>query len=87
MNRYNITIVAIIPTYLIHVSTRLRLSIGLSTEFESPTVFKTSKALRCALYEFQKDNVNDIVSGKPQIVSAPKVIENITLKICFVRPI
>lgn len=67
MNRYNITIVAIIPTYLIHVSARLRLSIGLSTEFESPTVFKTSKALRCALYEFQKDNVNDIVSGKPQI--------------------
>jgi len=41
--------VMIIPAYAIHLSTRCRLSISFKTEFDRPTVFRTSKAFLWAL--------------------------------------
>lgn len=41
--------VKIIPAYLIHWSTRLRLSISLKTRFDIPAVLRTSNAFLCAL--------------------------------------
>lgn len=38
-----------IPAYLIHWSTRFRLSISLKTELDIPTVFRMSNAFLCAL--------------------------------------
>lgn len=46
--------VKIMPAYLIHWSTRCRLSISFSTELERPTVFRTSSAFRCALWKQDK---------------------------------
>lgn len=42
--------VATMPAYLIHLSTRWRLSISFSTELESPTVLRMSSALRCTFW-------------------------------------
>jgi len=39
-----------IPAYLIHWSTRFRLSISLKTELDIPTVLRMSNAFLCALY-------------------------------------
>ena len=41
--------VMIMPAYAIHLSTRCRLSISFKTEFDRPTVFRTSKAFLWAL--------------------------------------
>ena len=48
------TSVKIMPAYLIQLSTRCRLSISLNTEFESPTVLRTSSAFRCAFWTKEK---------------------------------
>ena len=42
--------VNVMPAYLIHLSPRCLLSIRFNTELDSPTVLRTSKAFRCALY-------------------------------------
>lgn len=41
--------VMIMPPYAIRLSTRCRFSISFKTEFDRPTVFRTSRAFLCAL--------------------------------------
>jgi len=77
------TTVNSIPAYLIHWSTRFRLSISLKTEFDIPTVLRMSNAFRCALctniYVQMKMYINNNMTGinnASLIITTVKILGN-----------
>ena len=77
------TTVNSIPAYLIHWSTRFRLSISLKTEFDIPTVLRMSNAFRCALctniYVQMKMYMNNNMTGinnASLIITTVKILGN-----------
>jgi hypothetical protein len=73
------------PPYAIRLSTRCRFSISFKTEFDRPTVFRTSRAFLCALCNQVQGDVTSTTIRQAHSFTMPTKASRVLCKLnCFV---